>query len=66
MQVNHSKLKEEFCKVLQNHPLLGNDFAAFLHSAVEFPLKFPDMLEAEHRKLKDRFAAVRSQPFAAK
>ncbi|KAL6347779.1 hypothetical protein AAG906_026308 [Vitis piasezkii] len=38
--------------------LLRNDFAAFLHSAVEFPLKFLDTLEAEHCKLKDHFAAV--------
>ena len=43
--------------------LLRNDFAAILHSAVEFPLKFPDscdMLEAEHRKLKANFAALRN------
>ena len=38
--------------------LLRNDFAAFLHSAVDFPLKFPDTLEAEHRKLKANFAAL--------
>ena len=62
-QANHSKLKEEFCKVLRN------DFTAFLHSAVEFLLKFPDicdMLEAEHHKMKYHFAALRNQPFAAK
>ena len=46
--------------------LLRNDFAAFLHSAVDFPLKFPDTLEAEHRKLKANFAALRNQPYAAK
>ena len=49
--------------------LLRNDFAAILHSAVEFLLKFPDIcdtLEAEHRKLKARFAALRNHPFAAK
>ena len=63
LQVNHFKLKEEFCKVLRN------DFAAFLHSAVEFLLKFLDIcdtLEAEHHKLKDHFAALRNQSFAAK
>ena len=41
----------------------------FLHSAVEFLLKFPDIcdtLEAEHRKLKANFATLRDQPFAAK
>ena len=46
--------------------LLRNDFVAFLYSAVDFPLKFPVTLEAEHRKLKDHFAAMRNQPFAAK
>ena len=49
--------------------LLQNDFAAILHSAVEFLLKFPDIcdtLEAEHCKLKANFAALRNQPFAAK
>ena len=46
--------------------LLRNDFAAFLHSAVDFPLKFLDTLEAEHCKLKDHFAALQNQPFAAK
>ena len=49
--------------------LLRNDFAAILHSAVEFLLKFQnicDTLEAEHRKLKARFAALRNHPFAAK
>ena len=49
--------------------LLQNDFAAFLHSAVDFLLKFPDIcdtLEAEHRKLKANFTALRNQSFAAK
>ena len=49
--------------------LLRNDFAAILHSAVEFPLKFLDIcntLEAEHHKLKANFAALRNNPFAAK
>ena len=46
--------------------LLRNDFAAFLYSVVDFPLKFPVTLEAEHRKLKDHFAALRNQSFAAK
>ena len=49
--------------------LLRNDFAAILHSAVEFLLKFPDIcnkLEAEHRKLKANFPALRNQPFATK
>ncbi|RVW89695.1 hypothetical protein CK203_047277 [Vitis vinifera] len=41
--------------------LLRNDFAAILHSAVEFLLKFHDIcdtLEAEHRKLKANFATL--------
>ena len=45
------------------------NFAAFLYSAMEFLLKFPDIcdtLEAEHRKLKSNFVALRNQPFAAK
>ena len=49
--------------------LLRNDFATILHSAVEFPQKFPDScdtLEAEHRKLKSNFAALWNQPFVAK
>ena len=49
--------------------LLRNDFATILHSAVEFLLKFPDIcnkLEAEHRKLKANFPALRNQPFATK
>ena len=64
MQADHSKLKEEFFSALRNH-----HFAAILHSAVEFPLKFPDScdtLEAEHRKLKANFVALRNQPFVAK
>ncbi|KAL6314888.1 hypothetical protein AAG906_029105 [Vitis piasezkii] len=50
---------QECCEITL---LLRNDFAAFLHSAVEFLLKFPDIcdtLEAEHRKLKADFAALR-------
>ena len=52
--------------------LLRNDFTTFLHSAVDFPLKFPDTLEAEHRKLKSQLRSgaksavcceVISQPF---
>ena len=35
-----SKLKEGFSKVLRNHPLFRNDFAAFLHSALDFPWSF--------------------------
>ena len=31
------KLKEGFSKVLRNHPFVANDFAAFLHSALDFP-----------------------------
>ena len=49
--------------------LLQNDFAAILHSVVEFLLKFLDIcdtLEAEHRKLKANFAALRNQSFAVK
>ncbi|RVW24919.1 hypothetical protein CK203_079521 [Vitis vinifera] len=50
-------------------PFCYEYFAAILHSAVEFPLKFPDScdtLEAEHRKLKANFAALRNQSFAVK
>ncbi|KAL6321051.1 hypothetical protein AAG906_012035 [Vitis piasezkii] len=42
---------------------------SFLYSVVEFLLKLPDIcdtLEAELRKLKANFAALRSEPFAAK
>nr|CAN75596.1 hypothetical protein VITISV_023656 [Vitis vinifera] len=49
--------------------LLRNDFAAFLYSVVDFLLKLPDIcrtLEAENLKMKDHFAALRNQPFAAK
>ena len=46
--------------------LLRDDFAAFLYSAMDSPLKFPVMMEAEYHKLKDHFAALRNQPFAAK
>ncbi|RVW12398.1 Retrovirus-related Pol polyprotein from transposon 17.6 [Vitis vinifera] len=40
-------------------------FKCLFAQALEFPLKFPIMLEAKHHKLKDHFAALRSQPFAA-
>ncbi|RVW69408.1 Retrovirus-related Pol polyprotein from transposon 17.6 [Vitis vinifera] len=56
LQVNHSKLKEAFCKVLRN------DFAAFLYSVVDFLLKLPDIcrtLEAENLKMKANFTALR-------
>ena len=66
LQADHSKLKEEFAQRCEITLLLRNDFAAFLYSAVDFPLKFPVTLEAEHHKLKDHFAALRSQLFAAK
>ena len=69
MEADHSKLKEEFCTTLRNHPFVRDDFAAFLHSAMEFLLKFLDIcdaLEAEHCKLKANFAALRNKPFAAK
>ena len=49
--------------------LMRSDFAAILHSAVKFLLKFPDIcdtLEAEHRKQKANFAALQNQLFAAK
>ncbi|RVW86153.1 hypothetical protein CK203_038044 [Vitis vinifera] len=58
LQADHSKLKEEFAQRCEITLLLRNDFAAFLHSAVEFLLKFPDIcdtLEAEHCKLKANF-----------
>ena len=64
LEANHSKLKEEFnlhgCEITL---LLRNDFAAILHSVVEFLLKFPnicDILEAEHCKLKANLAALRN------
>ena len=68
MKADHSKLKEDFCTATESAFCCEN-FAAILHSAVEFLLKFPDncdMLEAEHRKLKANFAVLRNQPFAAK
>ena len=46
--------------------LLRDDFAAFLYNAVDSLLKFPVMMEAKYHKLKDHFAALRNQPFAAK
>ena len=61
--------RKNFAQCCEITLLLRNDFAAFLHSAVEFLLKFPDIydtLEAEHHKLKDHFAALRNEPVAAK
>ena len=58
--------RKNFVKCCEITLLLRNDFAAFLYSVVDFPLKFPVTLEVEHRKLKDHFAALRNQPFAAK
>ncbi|RVX16274.1 Retrovirus-related Pol polyprotein from transposon TNT 1-94 [Vitis vinifera] len=52
-----------------DHTLFLKKQHAFLHSAVDFLLKFPDIcdtLEAEHRKLKANFTALRNQSFAAK
>ena len=68
LEANHSKLKEEFYTAAKS-PFCYEYFAAILHSAVEFPQKFPDScdtLEAEHRKLKSNFAALWNQPFVAK
>ena len=68
LEADHSKLKEDFCMAAKSAFCCEN-FAAFLYSAMEFLLKFPDIcdkLEAEHRKLKANFPALQNQPFAAK
>ncbi|RVX02097.1 hypothetical protein CK203_025339 [Vitis vinifera] len=68
LQTDHSKLKEEFCKVLRNQPFVAKsafcceNFAAFLHSVVDFLLKLPDIcdtLEAENLKVEANFVALR-------
>ena len=66
LQADHSKLKEEFCTALRNHPFVARWFRSLFVQCCVSPLKFPVMMEAEYRKLKANFAALRSQPFAAK
>ena len=61
LQVNHSKLKKAFCKSVAESPfcceMISQPFCTVLwNSSWSFPI-FPDTLEAEHRKLKDHFAA---------
>ena len=61
--------REHFAKCCETTLLLRSDFAAFLYSVVDSLLMLPDIcrkLEAEHHKLKDHFAALRDQSFAAK
>ena len=65
---SHCKQKEDFCTTAKSAFCCEN-FAAFLHSAMEFLLKLPDIcatLEAEHLKMKAHFAALREEPFVAK
>ena len=40
LEDDSSKLKEGFSKVLRNHPFVAEWFAAFLHSALDFPWSF--------------------------
>ena len=53
-------------RILHSCEMILQPFCTVLwNSSWSFP-DICDMLEAEHRKLKDNFAALRNQPFAAK
>ena len=66
LQADHSKLKEEFCTALRNHPFVARWFRSLFVQCCVSPLKFPVTMEAEYHKLKDHFAALRNQLFAVK
>ena len=66
LESNHSKLKEEFCTALRNHPFAAKWFRNHFVQCCVSPLKFPVTMEAEYHKLKDHFAALRNQPFVVK
>ena len=66
LQADHSKLKEEFCITLRNHPFVARLFRSLFVQCCVSPQKFPVTMEAEYHKLKDHFTALRNQSFAAK
>ena len=60
LQSDHSKLKEEFCTALRNHPFVARWFRSLFVQCCVSPLKFPVTMEAEYHKMKDHFAALRN------